>query len=138
MNKTDDCPGFEVRCRDCRHFERNHDNPHQGMGGCRENAAGGLPPWPGSLRRCKTWEPTDETLAVNCQAACQGTSVAPGELMAFVQAQGDPGWMVPAAIKRWAILIERSGFPVDPPADPKAEQAKADQARAAIDFELGF
>lgn len=58
--------------------------------------------------------PDEQELMSRCTAACTGLNVDPGELCQWLIARADPGWCVPAAVRRWAELIhERGGFPND-------------------------
>lgn len=108
-----------VRCRDCRHFEPDHVNPAQGIGRCRIGAAGDpadrnyRQPYPSNPRRCDHFEITAEALLELCREACNGLDVDAEALRRWLIVQADPEWMHPAAVRRWAEIIEQRGFPHD-------------------------
>lgn len=106
-----------VRCRDCQHFEPDHVNPAQGIGRCRIGAAGDpadrdyRQPYPSNPRRCDQFEITPEALLEICREACDGLDVDAEALQRWLIDQGDREWMQPAAVRRWAEIIEQRGIP---------------------------
>lgn len=106
-----------VRCRDCQHFEPDHVNPAQGIGRCRIGAAGDpadrdyRQPYPANPRRCDQFEITPEALLALCREVCSGLDVDAEALARWLTKQHDPEWLTPAAVKRWAEVIEQRGFP---------------------------
>jgi hypothetical protein len=108
-----------VRCRDCRHFQPDHVNPAHGIGRCRIGAAGDPADrdyrqlYPANPRRCDAFEITPEALLEICREACNGLDVDAEALREWLTDQADPEWMHPAAVRRWAQLIEKRGFPHD-------------------------
>jgi len=47
-----------------------------------------------------------------CTEACNGLNVNAAELADWLIEQGDPGWCVPAAVRRWAEIVhQRGGYP---------------------------
>lgn len=100
-----------VRCGDCQHFEPDSVNPPAGIGRCRVDAAADRPPWPNAPRRCDHFEITPEALLALCREACDGLDVDAETLKRWLIEQADPEWMQPAAVKRWAEIIEQRGFP---------------------------
>jgi hypothetical protein len=106
-----------VQCRDCQHFEPDQVNPPAGLGNCRINADGDpaspgyRAPWPTLPRRCNQFEVTRAAVFRECKAACKSLQVDPSELCDWLINQADPGWLVPAAVRRWAELIAERGFP---------------------------
>jgi len=55
--------------------------------------------------------PERPVLYQRCKDAVNGLDVDPSELCQWLLEQGDPGWCVPAAVRRWAEIIQRRGFP---------------------------
>jgi len=108
-----------VRCRDCQHFRPDSINPAQGMGQCRIDADGDPAqpgyrlPYPGVLRMCSGFEITRAALFARCEEVAEGTDIDPSKLCQFLIDQGDPEWMQPAAIERWAGMISSGGWPKD-------------------------
>ena len=107
-----------VRCRDCQHFAPDRINPAQGIGRCRIGADGSPTDrnyrllYPANPRRCDGFEIMPDALLEICRKACDGLSVDPSELADFITRQNDPEIHNPAAVRRWAELIEqRGGFP---------------------------
>ena len=102
-----------VRCGQCRHFERNPNNPAQGLGRCGAGAEGERLPWPAVPRHCASWHATPAALLDICRAACDGLTVKPEELAGWLEAIGDPQWMTPPAAGWWASHINLNGYPKD-------------------------
>lgn len=96
-----------VHCRDCKHFKPDPINPPAGMGRCRVNADGDRPSFPKAPRRCKSFEITRAGVFRIAQTACKGTSVDPCALTEWLTRQGDPDWLNPAAVRRWAGWIKK-------------------------------
>jgi len=46
-----------------------------------------------------------------CVEQCKGTDLDPERLADWLINQGDPSWLVPAAARRWAQIIDERGFP---------------------------
>lgn len=110
--------GAPVRCGTCQHFEPDPINPAAGLGRCLAGAAGdpAAPnarlPWPNLARSCSTWRPGRAHLFDLARAACEGLEVDPSALTAWLFEQGQPAWCQPAAVRRWAEIInDRGGFP---------------------------
>jgi hypothetical protein len=106
-----------VSCRDCQHFEPDEINPAQGIGTCLKGAAGDPANrdyrqlYPSNPRHCDHFETTPEALAQVCREACDGLTLDAEALRQWLVDQADPEWLRPAAVRRWAALIEKQGFP---------------------------
>lgn len=100
-----------VACRDCRHYQPDPVNPPAGLGQCKIDAQGDRLPWPALPRRCGKFEIHRAALFRLAKAACKGTALDPSELTDWLINQGDPGWLNPPAVQRWARLICEQGWP---------------------------
>lgn len=65
--------------------------------------------------------PNRETLTEICREACKGTSIDPDRLAYFLASEGDPEWMKPEAVKRWALIVQGMGW--DAVGNPRPEAA---------------
>ena len=99
-----------VRCRDCVNFRPDPINPPAGIGRCRVDAAGDRPPWPNAPRRCERFEVTRAGVFRLAREACKGTRLDPSELTDWLIRQADPECLSPAAVRRWAEIIDQKGY----------------------------
>lgn len=102
---------YPVHCAGCQHFEPNQYNPAQGLGGCRVEAENGRLCWPNLRRWCKRWNPTPERLRELCKAACSGLALDGERLAELMAKENEPAWLTPPVLRRWAVLIDRNGWP---------------------------
>ena len=109
----DQPPIMGATCAKCRHFSPSTTNPPAGLGACQIDAAGESPPWPNLARQCDRHHPTRAAVFTAAVEACDGSSVDPSRLTAWLIEQRDTGWLTPLAVQRWARLIASKGWPDD-------------------------